>query len=100
MAPENAKIFSSASRRSDFIMQNCSMKKYRTLFTVCIKFTKKKLKIEYNFFVYIFSNLTLHYAALCFLLLKAKLIPFIYYKNCIRYSNFKYNVSVLTGTDI
>jgi hypothetical protein len=42
MAPENAKIFSSASRRSDFIMQNYSMKKYGTLFTVCMKFTKKK----------------------------------------------------------
>jgi hypothetical protein len=51
MAPENAKIFSSASRRSYFIMQNYSMKKYGTFFTVWIKFTKEKLKIEYNFFV-------------------------------------------------
>jgi hypothetical protein len=41
MAQENEKIFSNASRRSDFIMQNYSVKKYGTLLAVCIKFTQK-----------------------------------------------------------
>jgi hypothetical protein len=30
-------------------MQNYSVKKWETIFTVCIKITRKKLKIEYNF---------------------------------------------------
>jgi hypothetical protein len=32
------------------------------------------------------------------LLIKTKLIPFIYHKKCIRYSVFKYSASALTET--
>jgi hypothetical protein len=62
-------------------MQNYSMKKYETFLTICITLTRKKLKIEYNFLSKYFQILRYtYYAALCFLLIKAKLIPFIYHK--------------------
>jgi hypothetical protein len=49
---------SSVTSRSDFIMQNYYVKKLEVIFTVRIKI-KRKLKVVYNFCVYIFSNLTL-----------------------------------------
>jgi hypothetical protein len=40
-----------------------------------------EIKIEYEILVYAYSNLPLSYATLYSLLIKAKLIPFLYHKN-------------------
>jgi hypothetical protein len=81
-------------------MQNYSVKKQETVFTVCIKITTKNKKKHSITSCPKFSSLTLQYAKLCTSKIETKLIPFIYHKNCIRYSIFKYNVSALTGADI
>jgi hypothetical protein len=77
---------SSVTSSNDFIMQNHFVKKWDTLMRYASNYKKSTI-----FFVETFSNSTLYCVKLCSLLIKTKLIPFIYHKNSIRYSIFKYD---------
>jgi hypothetical protein len=74
---------SSVTNSNDFIMQKHFVKKRDGHSFVQYELNYKK-KSEHNFFAEIFSNLMLQYVTLCFLLIKTKLIPFIYHKYFIR----------------
>jgi hypothetical protein len=75
---------SSFTIRNNFTMHSHFVKKHETpLYGKHQNYSKK-----YNFLAHTFSNLTLQYVTLCPLLIKQRLISFLYHKNCIRYSIF------------
>lgn len=54
--------------RNDFIKEDC-FEKWGSIYTISIRMSANIIKIDYNFFVYKFSNFIL-YVILCYLLIK------------------------------
>jgi UDP-N-acetylglucosamine pyrophosphorylase len=78
--------------KKDFIMKNCSVKKQLQAGNIlqCRTALWRNGRVLHSCL-----NILIHplsYATLYSLLIKTKLIPFIYHKNCIRCSIFKHNV--------